>query len=88
MKIVQISDLPNAEFEVSIVSANNTVHRVFLSEEYYKELTDGNIDPKELIQRSFEFLLEREPNTAILSEFDLRKIKDYFPEFEDVVGIN
>jgi len=34
-----------------------------------------------LVRRSFEFLLEREPATAILRRFSLEVIGDYFPEY-------
>jgi len=34
-----------------------------------------------LIQ-AFQFLLEREPNTSILKDFDVSVINRYFPEFE------
>ena len=33
-------------------------------------------------EAQFQFLLEREPNTSILREFDLSVINRYFPEFE------
>jgi hypothetical protein len=45
-------------------------------------LTRGRISPETLIEKSFEFLLERESNTMILSRFDLPVIGDYFPEYE------
>lgn len=35
----------------------------------------------ELVRESFEFLLEREPQTSILREFDLEVIGRYFPEY-------
>jgi hypothetical protein len=37
------------------------------------------------VKRSFEFLLEREPNTSILPEFDLSVIQRYFPEYERTI---
>jgi hypothetical protein len=37
---------------------------------------------EELVRRSFEFLLEREPAGSILREFDLAVIQRYFPEFD------
>ena len=40
----------------------------------------GNVD--DLVRRSFEFLLEREPATSILRTFDLSVIERYFPEFD------
>jgi len=35
-----------------------------------------------LIEESFRFLLEREPNTSILSSFELPLIGKYFPQYE------
>ncbi len=34
------------------------------------------------MEKSFEFLLDREPNTSILGRFDLPVIGQYFPEYE------
>jgi hypothetical protein len=38
------------------------------------------------VERCFEFLLEREGNTSILSRFELPVIGPYFPEYERVIG--
>lgn len=40
-------------------------------------------DVEDLVRRSFDFLLEREPPTSILSRFDLSVIRRYFPEYDD-----
>ncbi len=37
--------------------------------------------PEELIEASFEFLLEREPKESILGRFELPVIERYFPEY-------
>jgi hypothetical protein len=42
----------------------------------------GAVDPTELIRRSFEFLLAREPKESILSSFGLSTIERYFPEYD------
>lgn len=39
-------------------------------------------DVEDLVRRSFEFLLEREPPSSILREFDLSVIRRYFPEYD------
>lgn len=39
-------------------------------------------DVEGLVARSFDFLLEREPPTAILASFDLSVIRRYFPEYD------
>lgn len=42
-------------------------------------------DVEDLVRRSFEFLLEREPPGSILRQFDLSAIESYFPEFDEVI---
>jgi hypothetical protein len=37
------------------------------------------------VEKSFEFLLDRETNTNILSRFDLPIIERYFPEYEETI---
>ncbi len=41
--------------------------------------------PEILIERSFEFLLERESNSSILQTFDLPIIGRYFPDYERTI---
>lgn len=88
LDIKQKEDFPQALFEVTVSDEDGeskTVHQVGLSESFYQKLSDGEVLPEELIRASFRFLLENEPNTAILSEFDLPQISQYFPDFEKVV---
>ncbi len=72
-------------FEVTVREATTTKHTVSLTEDYYQKLTGGKVSPETLIEKSFEFLLERESNTMILSRFDLPVIADYFPEYERTI---
>jgi len=37
---------------------------------------------EDLVRRSFDFLLEREPPSSILRSFDLSVIQRYFPEYD------
>lgn len=39
---------------------------------------------QDLVRRSFEFLLEREPPGSILRRFDLTVIERYFPEYDEL----
>jgi len=39
-------------------------------------------DVESLVAKSFDFLLEREPPTSILSTFELSMIQRYFPEYD------
>ena len=42
--------------------------------------------PEQLLQASFEFLLEREPKEAILKRFELPVIERYFPEYRTIIA--
>ncbi len=57
-----------------------TTHEVSVSEAEMARFGGG--DPADLVRRSFEFLLEREPATSILRRFALTDITRYFPEYE------
>jgi len=68
-------------------SGDSSRHEVTVDDDYHQELTDGQIDKEELVRRSFEFLLEREPKESILSSFNLRVISRYFPSYEDEIRL-
>ncbi len=70
-------------YEVTVEDGRTTRHEVTLDPDYHHKLTGGRISPEALVEKSFEFLLEREPNTSILSRFELPVIGRYFPEYED-----
>ena len=42
----------------------------------------GHIQKDVIIKFAFDFLLVREPNTQILTNFSIELISNYFPEFE------
>ncbi len=73
-------------YEVTVRGETTTVHRVRLSPEYHHRLTGGKETEERLLERSFEFLLRHEPNTAILRTFDLPDINRYFPDYEKEIG--
>jgi len=56
--------------------------KINLDKGYWEKLTSGVHTPEELIRKSVEFLLQREPKESILKEFNLWVISKYFPEYE------
>ena len=83
MAQIEVEKLKEGEFQVRIIEKRGeSTHRVTLTEDTYRKLSGGKVDPRELIKRSFEFLLEREPKESILPKFDLQLIGRYFPEYE------
>ena len=65
-----------------IAITQETEHRVHMSQAYYRKLCGATTTHEWVLLNAFQFLLEREPNTAILKSFDLPDIARYFPEFE------
>ncbi len=57
-------------------------HTVVMDRDYWQKLTKGVGAPADLIKKSFEFLLKREPKESILKSFDLREIKRHFFDYE------
>ena len=78
---ILIKELSDVEFQVIIQEKNSSSHNVTLTDDTLQDLTNGKVSKKELIEFSFKFLLEREPNTSILSSFELSVISKYFPEY-------
>lgn len=85
IEVKQLKPFPIAEFEVKVLGKAQTTHVVSVEENYFKRLTEGKITAEKLVHLSFEFLLEREPNTSILRRFNLREINHYFPEYESEI---
>jgi len=80
--MIKVEKKNQQEFTVKVEGKK---YNVGLDDEYWQDLTGGKIAKEELIKKSFEFLLEREPKESILSRFNLRIINQYFPEFEEEI---
>jgi hypothetical protein len=86
--MITVKKKNQGEFLVTIDEGNSrTEHNVELDDGYYNKLTQGRITEEELIKKSFEFLLKREPKESILSRFHLKVISRYFPEYENEIRI-
>jgi len=85
--MVEIEKRSQNEFAVVVKGkGDKTQHLVSLDDDYYHLLTQGRIGKEELIKKSFQFLLQREPKESILAKFNLKVIKSYFPEFEKEIA--
>ena len=79
MKIKKVTE---DVFEVTISGNVATQHEVTITDIAHHHLTSGRATKEELLDFSFKFLLEREPNTSIFSKFEITVISQYFPEYE------
>lgn len=83
--MINVKKIDKTTYRVVVENRSMTSHMVTLPVRYYEKLTSKNVSPEILIEKSFEFLLEREPNTSILRSFELSVIGRYFPEYEETI---
>jgi hypothetical protein len=86
-----------AAAQISIESSGRSVYRVVVTQGQNKTRHEVTVTPDDLaryapdataerlLEASFEFLLEREPASSILSRFALPVIERYFPEYPRVI---
>jgi len=84
---IRVESLSSDEFSVILERGNNLRFVVFLSDDYYKELTLLRIDKKGLVEFSISFLLQRLTADSIRHVFDVSLIRKHFPEFESEVKV-
>ena len=84
--MIEVERIGEGRYRVTVEEGGSrTEHAVTVREDYYQKLTGGTITPEELVRKSFEFLLEREPKESILSSFDLPVLQRYFSSYERVI---
>ena len=82
---ISIKKLSDDVFEVIVAKTSTTTHTVTITDQRLNDLTDNNVTKTQLLKFSFRFLLEREPNTSILSSFDINLISKYFSDYNGEV---
>ena len=82
---IRVESLSSDEFLVILERGNNLRFVVFLSDDYYKNLTLLRINKKRLVEFSISFLLQRLTADSIRHVFDISLIRKHFPEFESEV---
>ena len=76
-----ITEFSKDKFEGTVNADQIIKHVVNVTDQMLLNLTNNKTSKEELLNFSFNFLLERESNTSILSSFDLTVISKYFPEY-------
>ena len=85
MASIKITEIEKDKFLVEVSDNVKTSHNVVINDKVYKQLTNGVISKCELLEKSFEFLLDREPNTSILTNFEIQIISHYFSDYTNCV---
>ena len=86
MSSIKILELEKDQFSVEAIDKETTFHKVIISDKIHQNLTGGKVSKTQLLEKSFEFLLEREPNTSILTNFEIQLISNYFSDYESYIS--
>jgi hypothetical protein len=78
---IEVQKISATAFIVTINAKLQTTHSVTMSKEFFNQYTTFTVSDLDFIKHSFEFLLDREPNTSILKEFNIATIGNYFPDY-------
>ncbi len=84
--MIRVEPISDEQWLVTVEGITTTKHRVGLSSEILHRIGGGTLTADAVLDASFRFLLDREPNTAILPMFDLMLIGQYFPEYEKEIA--
>ena len=76
--MIRVEQLSDEAWLVTVESNSTTKHLVRLTNADLKKFGGADVDAEKLLEASFRFLLEREPNTSILPAFELPLISRYF----------
>ena len=86
MSSIKIIELEKGQFSVEVIDKKTTFHKVIISDKIHQNLTGGKVSKTQMLEKSFEFLLKREPNTSILTNFEIQLISNYFSDYENYIS--
>ena len=82
MAELTITELEPGTFAVEVEEGDETTsHRVRLEDDFLDDAGLDTVEREVVVRETFVFLLEREPATAIMAEFDLDTVAGFFPEY-------
>ena len=88
MSEIAIIPMEEGHFGVQITEGRTiTSHRVSVPEAFVDDLALHDVDPAEIVRQSLEFLLEKEPNTAIRGDFSVDEIPTHFDDYYEELRV-
>jgi hypothetical protein len=76
--------LEPTRFGVAVTEGEvTTTHKVAVHPDLLDDLGLSDVDPADIVRETFEYLLDREPASAIQGDFPLEQIAEHHPDFYD-----
>ena len=83
---VTVTPCPGSGFTFDVIVGDlrgESQHRVTIEANEAERWAKLGAEPSRCAEAVMRFLLDREPKESILSAFDMRVVRRYFPEFDD-----
>ena len=83
---ISVTPHPNGELIFDVIvrdTRGESRHRVTIQANEAQRWAKLGAAPPRCVEAAMRFLLDREPKESILSAFDMRVVRRYFPEFDD-----
>ena len=83
---VSVTPHPGSGFTFDVIVRDlrgESRHRVTIEASEAERWAKLGAEPSRCVEAVMRFLLDREPKELILSAFDMRVVRRYFPEFDD-----
>ena len=76
-------------FLVELGRGDNLIeYYVDVGREYWTRLTGRRVEPADLVESTFKFLLDKEPKEMIMKKFNLSDVSKSFPQYEGEIKAN
>lgn len=84
MSDIVVTPMGPSRFGVQVREGDvETSHQVTVPESFLDDVGLSGVDAGQVVRESFAFLLDREPATSIMAEFDLPTITRFFGDYPD-----
>src|SRR6204780_2364074 len=83
---VSVTPCPGSGFTFDVIvhdARGESRHRVTIEANEAERWAKLGAEPSPCVEAVMLFLLDREPKESILSTFDMRVVRRYFPEFDN-----
>jgi hypothetical protein len=82
MATIAVTKTDHMTYSVQVDAKKVTSHTVTCTPGFYRKISNERVSEERFIELSFEFLLEKIPNTDVKPKFDLPWIPRMYPDYE------
>jgi hypothetical protein len=85
---ISVNPHPGAKFTFDVIvrdEREESRHQVTIGADEARRWAELGAEPPQGVEAVMRFLIDREPKESILSAFDTKVVRRYFPDFDDAL---